>query len=165
MDVQAPALDCPAAFGSTAPTIIDHYEIPKNPAHRLNTPSADHPLADAKIALDSGLCAAWLRGQPHSFDSNSLSIRFPMLEHLPWFHTTWLFGVSTILRKEHLAPSLPWPSCPRNGRKIQDIFEPVWVTGVVAAKSIVRDLFLVNGSSGIQIGYALQTESIAPYKE
>ena len=44
-------------------------------------------------------------------------------------------------------------------------FEPVWVTGVLSAKSMVKDLFLVDGSAGIDIGYSMQADRIEPYKE
>lgn len=44
-------------------------------------------------------------------------------------------------------------------------FEAVWVTGVISAKSMVKDLFLVDGSAGINIGYSMQADRIEPYKE
>jgi len=45
------------------------------------------------------------------------------------------------------------------------LYEPVWVTGVIAAKALVKDLFLVDGSTGINIGYTMQANKIEPYKE
>lgn len=45
------------------------------------------------------------------------------------------------------------------------LYEPVWVTGVIAAKSLVKDLFLVDGTTGINIGYTMQANKIEPYKQ
>jgi hypothetical protein len=45
------------------------------------------------------------------------------------------------------------------------IFEPVWVTGVISAKSMVKDLYLVDGSAGINIGYTMKADHIEPYKK
>jgi len=45
------------------------------------------------------------------------------------------------------------------------IFEPVWVTGIISVKSMSKDLFLVDGSAGINIGYSMQANKVEPYKE
>jgi hypothetical protein len=49
--------------------------------------------------------------------------------------------------------------------KSKNLYEPVWVTGIIAAKSIVRDLYLVDGSAGVDIGYSMQANRIEPYKK
>lgn len=46
----------------------------------------------------------------------------------------------------------------------KQLFEPVWVTGVISVQSMVKDLFLVDGSAGIDIGYAMQANQIEPYE-
>ena len=51
------------------------------------------------------------------------------------------------------------------GYKSKNLYEPVWVTGIIAAKSMVRDLYLVDGSAGVDIGYSMQANRIEPYKE
>ena len=45
------------------------------------------------------------------------------------------------------------------------MYEPVWVSGEISAKSMVKDLYLVDGSAGINIGYTMQANRIKPYKE
>jgi hypothetical protein len=52
-----------------------------------------------------------------------------------------------------------------DGYNSKKIFEPVWVTGVISAKSMVKDLFLVDGSAGINIGYTMQADHIEPYEK
>jgi len=52
-----------------------------------------------------------------------------------------------------------------HGYDPKKIFEPVWVTGEISVKSVAKNLYLVDGSSGINIGYSLQASKIAPYKE
>lgn len=52
-----------------------------------------------------------------------------------------------------------------NGYESKKIFEPVWVTGVISVKSMSKELYLVDGSSGIDIGYSMQANKIKPYKE
>ena len=52
-----------------------------------------------------------------------------------------------------------------NGYDSKKIFEPVWVTGVISVKSMSKELYLVDGSSGIDIGYGMQANKIEPYKE
>jgi len=49
--------------------------------------------------------------------------------------------------------------------KSKDLYEPVWVTGIIAAKSMQKDLYLVDGSSGVDIGYSMQANHVEPYKE
>ena len=49
--------------------------------------------------------------------------------------------------------------------KTKNLYEPVWVTGVIAAKSMEKELYLVDGSAGVDIGYSMQANRIEPYKE
>ena len=44
------------------------------------------------------------------------------------------------------------------------MYEPVWVTGVMSVQSMVKDLYLVDGSAGVDIGYAMQADQVEPYK-
>jgi hypothetical protein len=53
----------------------------------------------------------------------------------------------------------------KNGYQTKSLYEPVWVTGVIRAKSMAKDLYLVDGSSGVDIGYSMQATIIEPYKE
>ncbi len=53
----------------------------------------------------------------------------------------------------------------KGGYKSNKIYEPVWVTGKIAVKSMNKELHLVDGSAGINIGYAMQANHIAPYKK
>ena len=43
-------------------------------------------------------------------------------------------------------------------------FTPVWVTGEMSVKAARKNLFLVDGSSGIDVGYSLQASQVEPYK-
>ncbi len=52
-----------------------------------------------------------------------------------------------------------------DGWKSGGLFDPVWVTGRIKAKSMVKDLFLIDGSANIDIGYTMQAERIEPYQE
>ena len=49
--------------------------------------------------------------------------------------------------------------------KSKSLYEPVWVTGVISAKSMVKDLYLVDGSAGVDIGYSMQANRVEPYKK
>jgi hypothetical protein len=53
----------------------------------------------------------------------------------------------------------------KNGYQTKSLYEPVWVTGVIRAKSMEKDLYLVDGSAGVDIGYSMQATIIEPYKE
>jgi hypothetical protein len=44
-------------------------------------------------------------------------------------------------------------------------FTPVWVTGEISVKAARKNLFLVDGSSGIDVGYSLQASFVEPYKK
>jgi hypothetical protein len=52
----------------------------------------------------------------------------------------------------------------KNGYKSKGLYEPVWVTGVISIESMVKDLYLVDGSAGINIGYSMQADQIEPYE-
>ena len=53
----------------------------------------------------------------------------------------------------------------KSGYKNKKIYEPVWVTGKLAIKSMSKELYLADGSAGIDIGYSIQTNQIESYKE
>lgn len=52
----------------------------------------------------------------------------------------------------------------KKGYKSKGLYEPVWVTGVISIQSMVKDLYLVDGSAGIDIGYTMQADQIEPYE-
>jgi hypothetical protein len=43
-------------------------------------------------------------------------------------------------------------------------FTPVWVTGEMAVKVATKNLYLVDGAAGIDVGYSLQAIQVEPYK-
>jgi hypothetical protein len=45
------------------------------------------------------------------------------------------------------------------------VFQPIWVTGQLAAKPAKQSLYLVDGTSDISIGYTLEATGVEPYKE
>ena len=53
----------------------------------------------------------------------------------------------------------------KEGYRIKTMYEPVWVSGEISVKSMVKDLYLVDGSAGVDIGYSMQANRIEPYKE
>ncbi|MGD9007308.1 MAG: DUF3299 domain-containing protein [Desulfobacteraceae bacterium] len=44
------------------------------------------------------------------------------------------------------------------------LYDPVWVTGKMSVKSMSRDLYLVDGSADVSIGYALEAKQVEPYE-
>jgi len=44
-------------------------------------------------------------------------------------------------------------------------FTPVWVTGEMSVKAARKNLYLVDGSSGIDVGYSLEANRVEPYKK
>ena len=44
-------------------------------------------------------------------------------------------------------------------------FTPVWVTGEMAVKAATKNLYLVDGSAGIDVGYSLQAGLVEPYRK
>lgn len=53
----------------------------------------------------------------------------------------------------------------KKGYHSKDLYEPVWITGVISVQSMVKDLHLVDGSADVNIGYSMQATGIEPYKE
>ncbi len=47
----------------------------------------------------------------------------------------------------------------------RNLYDPVWVTGVITAKSMEKNLYLVDGSADVDVGYSIQANIIEPYKE
>jgi len=45
------------------------------------------------------------------------------------------------------------------------LFAPVWVTGQMATSFSKKSLYLIDGSSDIDIGYSLRASQVEPYKE
>ena len=43
-------------------------------------------------------------------------------------------------------------------------FTPVWVTGEMAIKAATKNLYLVDGAAGIDVGYSLEASQVEPYK-
>ena len=43
------------------------------------------------------------------------------------------------------------------------LFDPVWVTGQINAKPMAKDLFLIDGSATIDIGYTMQADRVEAY--
>ena len=52
----------------------------------------------------------------------------------------------------------------KKGYKSKTLFDPVLVTGVILIESLVKDLYLVDGSSNISIGYIMKATKIKSYK-
>lgn len=44
-------------------------------------------------------------------------------------------------------------------------FTPVWVTGEMTVKTETKNLYLVDGSAGIDVGYSLQASAVETYKK
>jgi uncharacterized protein len=44
-------------------------------------------------------------------------------------------------------------------------FTPMWVTGEMTVRAATKNLYLVDGSSGIDVGYSLQASQVEPYKK
>lgn len=45
------------------------------------------------------------------------------------------------------------------------VFTPVWVTGKLTAGATKKSLYLIDGSSDIDIGYSLRASQVEPYRE
>jgi hypothetical protein len=54
---------------------------------------------------------------------------------------------------------------PQKGYNSKNLFEPVRATGIITAKSAVKDLFSTDGNARINIGYSMQAQRIEPYTE
>lgn len=53
----------------------------------------------------------------------------------------------------------------KKGYRSKDLYEPVLITGVISVQSMKKDLYLVDGSANINVGYSMQASKIRPYKE
>lgn len=53
----------------------------------------------------------------------------------------------------------------KEGYRVKTMYEPVWVSGEISVESMVKDLYLVDGSTGVNIGYTMQASRIEPYKK
>jgi hypothetical protein len=51
-----------------------------------------------------------------------------------------------------------------HGIENQGRFTPVWVTGEMAVKAATKNLYLVDGAAGIDVGYSLEASQVEPYK-
>lgn len=45
------------------------------------------------------------------------------------------------------------------------LFAPIWVTGQLTATRAKKSLYLVDGASDIDVGYAIDASAVEPYKE
>ena len=52
----------------------------------------------------------------------------------------------------------------KEGYRVKSLYEPVWVSGQISAKSMVKDLYLVDGSAGVNIGYSMRANQDEPYR-
>ena len=52
----------------------------------------------------------------------------------------------------------------KGGYNNKGLFDPVWVTGELSVKSMSKELYLVDGSAGVDIGYSMQAIRTEPYK-
>jgi hypothetical protein len=48
--------------------------------------------------------------------------------------------------------------------EISGVFMPVWVTGQLTTGSVKKSLFLVDGTSDVDIGYSVRAADVEPYK-
>lgn len=51
------------------------------------------------------------------------------------------------------------------GYQSKGLYEPVRVTGLISIKSMVKDLFFVDGTAGINIGYTMKAEHVDTFKK
>ena len=52
----------------------------------------------------------------------------------------------------------------KGGYKNKGLFEPVWITGELSVQSMSKELYLVDGSADVNIGYSMQAIRVEPYK-
>jgi len=53
----------------------------------------------------------------------------------------------------------------KEATKMHSRFQPVWVSGPVAMGATKKNLYLVDGSSDINIGYSISNATVEPYKK
>jgi hypothetical protein len=51
------------------------------------------------------------------------------------------------------------------GTESRGRFLPVWVTGEMTVKAATKNLYLVDGTAGIDVGYSLKASQVEPYKK
>lgn len=49
--------------------------------------------------------------------------------------------------------------------KVSDLYAPVWITGKLKTERLAKSLSLVDGTAQVDVGYALNGDSIEEYKE
>ncbi len=49
--------------------------------------------------------------------------------------------------------------------KVENIYDPVWITGELAAKTATEELSLVDGTAEIETGYSMTGMRITPYEQ
>ena len=52
----------------------------------------------------------------------------------------------------------------KKGYAMKQLYDPVWVTGVISVQVMVKDLYFVDGSAEIDIGYTMKANHIEPYE-
>lgn len=57
----------------------------------------------------------------------------------------------------HVKPDKPYAST--------GLFAPVWVTGRLSASAVKKSLYLVDGTSNVDVSYTLKATVVEPYKE
>ena len=53
----------------------------------------------------------------------------------------------------------------KQGFESKELYAPVWVTGRISAGMAKTSLSLVDGSTDVNFGYALQATKVEPYEE
>lgn len=56
----------------------------------------------------------------------------------------------------HVRPDVPY--------EVNGMFEPVWVTGKLSGSAVRKSLYMVDGTSDIEIGYAITATRVEAYK-
>ena len=49
--------------------------------------------------------------------------------------------------------------------EIEKMCEPVWITGKLRVQSLSKELFLVDGTSDVDVGYRMDVQRIEPFKK
>ena len=49
--------------------------------------------------------------------------------------------------------------------RADELFKPIWATGVIITRSLTKELYLVDGSGNVDIGYLLKVDSVEPYED
>ncbi len=51
------------------------------------------------------------------------------------------------------------------GVEIKGLFSPFWITGEMSVQSATKNLFFVDGSADINVGYTINANQVQPYKK